>query len=324
MWPVVILLIYSVCVILASLLGGALPSLVRLTHTRSQLMISFVASLMLGVAMFHLLPHAVVETQSVDRAVWWAMVGLVVTFFLIRVFHHHHHEPVMIVDEADQGQRHDHDHTHDHDHAHDHDAPAGGSDRQKMSWIGIAIGLSLHTLMDGIALAAGVRADVDADASGLLLGFGTFLAVVLHKPLDAMSITSVMAVTGWSRAWRQRVNAGFALMCPLGAAVFYFGVHYFIEQEHAIVGCALGFSAGVFLCIALGDLLPEVQFHSHDRLKLSLAMLLGIAAAYAIGFLEPEHRHSLPSDQHAGPEKEHGHAHDEHDHSGHDHAPHKH
>ena len=316
MWPLLLLVIYSVCVVLASLLGGALPSLVRLTHTRSQLLISFVASLMLGVAMFHLLPHAVVETQSVDRAVWWAMVGLVVTFFLIRVFHHHHHE--LPTDEAavsgpcpDHG--HDHDHSHDHDHGgHAHGRHAG-EHGPKMSWLGIAMGLSLHTLMDGIALAAGVRADADAEGTGLLLGVGTFLAVFLHKPLDAMSITSVMAVGGWSHAWRQRVNAGFALMCPLGAAIFYFGVHYFVEQEHTVVGCALGFSAGVFLCIALGDLLPEVQFHSHDRFKLSLAMLLGVASAYGIGFLEPEHRHSLPA---------HGHEHhgDAHEHKGHDHG----
>lgn len=324
MWPIAVLVIYSVCVILASLLGGSLPSLLRLTHTRSQLLISFVASLMLGVAMFHLLPHAVVETQSVDRAVWWAMVGLVATFFLIRVFHHHHHEPVTIDSEGEQAHHHEHDHGHDHDHDEAHAALPGQPDRQNMSWIGIAIGLSLHTLMDGIALAAGVRADIDAGATGLLLGFGTFLAVVLHKPLDAMSITSVMAVTGWSQAWRQRVNLGFALMCPLGAAVFCLGVHYFVEQERVIVGCALGFSAGVFLCIALGDLLPEVQFHSHDRLKLSLTMLVGIAAAYGIGFLEPEHRHSFSGDQHAAPDHSHGHDHDGHDHDGHDHPPHKH
>jgi zinc and cadmium transporter len=58
-----------------------------------------------------------------------------------------------------------------------------------------------------------------------------------------------------------------------------------------IVGCALAFSAGVFVCIALSDLLPEIEFHSHDRVKLSLALLLGVGAAYAIGFLEPEDSH---------------------------------
>ena len=57
---------------------------------------------------------------------------------------------------------------------------------------------------------------------------------------------------------------------------------------HAIVGCALAFSAGVFICISLSDLLPELEFHAHDRFKLSLALLLGVAAAWGIGYLEPE------------------------------------
>ena len=60
-----------------------------------------------------------------------------------------------------------------------------------------------------------------------------------------------------------------------------------------MVGCSLAFSAGVFLCISLGDLLPEVEFHSHDRLKLSLTLLLGIALAWGIGLLEPSHVHGV-------------------------------
>jgi zinc and cadmium transporter len=57
------------------------------------------------------------------------------------------------------------------------------------------------------------------------------------------------------------------------------------------VGAALAFSAGAFICIALSDLLPEVHFHSHDRGKLTLAFLLGIALAYGIGSLEPMNFH---------------------------------
>jgi zinc and cadmium transporter len=35
-----------------------------------------------------------------------------------------------------------------------------------------------------------------------------------------------------------------------------------------------------------------VHFHSHDRGKLSAALLLGVLLAYLIGFIEPEHDHS--------------------------------
>ena len=64
MWPAMLIAIYCVCLIFASLAGGWLPSLMRLTHTRMQLMMSFVGGLMLGVAILHLLPHAVVQTGS--------------------------------------------------------------------------------------------------------------------------------------------------------------------------------------------------------------------------------------------------------------------
>ena len=40
---------------------------------------------------------------------------------------------------------------------------------------------------------------------------------------------------------------------------------------------------------ALADLLPEVQFHSHDRLRLTLLFLLGVGIAFTLGFLEPAH-----------------------------------
>ena len=56
--PSTLLLIYCVCIVLASLAGGWLPSVLRLTHLRMQLTMSMVAGLMLGVALLHMVPHA--------------------------------------------------------------------------------------------------------------------------------------------------------------------------------------------------------------------------------------------------------------------------
>lgn len=284
MGPIPTLLFYSALVMAASVAGGELPSLVRLTHTRSQILVSFVAGFMLGIGLFHLLPHAVSETGSVDQTVWWTMVGLLTTFLLVRIFHFHSHAP------AESGH-HDHDHGHHHEHdphaGHSHDSP------HRISWMGMAVGLSLHTLMDGIALAAGIQAEAVTGNPLSLPGLGIFVAILLHKPLDAMSITSLMATAGWSPGWCRRINCAFALLCPLGAILFWLGIDLFSAQQ-VIVGCALAFSAGVFLCISLGDLLPEVQFHSHDQGKLTLALLVGIALSYGIGALEPAHQHQAP------------------------------
>ena len=86
-------------------------------------------------------------------------------------------------------------------------------------------------------------------------------------------------------------NFGFALLCPLGALLFFFGVDIFAADSGPIVAASLAFAAGAFICIALGDLLPEVHFHSHDRFKLTLAFLCGIAIAWMIGGLEPTSLH---------------------------------
>jgi zinc and cadmium transporter len=149
----------------------------------------------------------------------------------------------------------------------------------------------LHTLIDGLALGASIEVDALHGATGLL-GLGTFLAVVLHKPLDSVSITSVMAAGGWSPAARHAVSAAFALFCPVGALLFVLGVGAFSDRQSLIVGCALAVSAGVFLCIALSDLLPEMEFHSHSRIPLTVALLTGVALAWGIGFFESEHAHS--------------------------------
>jgi zinc and cadmium transporter len=296
-----LLVAYCAAIVLASLAGGWLPSLVRLTHTRLQLMMSTVSGLMLGVAVLHMLPHAVEyfaagdQSHAVFQAAVWLLVGVLGMFFLIRTFHFHQHtlaeEGAPQHAHAAHDCEHDQQHPHDHAHArrHEHSGPAlGGAHRA--SWVGLAAGLALHTAVDGVALAASVSAEAGQTAVVPLLGLGTFLAVVLHKPLDALSITSVMAAGNWPARTRTLVNAGFALMCPLGALAFRLSLAGWVQGSDVLVGAALAFSAGVFLCISLGDLLPELQFHSHDRLKLSAALLLGVALAVAIELL-PGHSH---------------------------------
>ena len=267
---------------MGSVAGGWLPLLVRYTHLQMQVVLSFVGALMLGVALFHLLPHGIVAAGGdVDLVIFWTMVGLLVMFFLIRAFHFHQH------DREDQSLHAEHvphyDDHHKHGHG-DHPPPV-----HRYSWLGVALGLSLHTLIDGIALGAAILADAGHTR---VPGFAIFLAILLHKPLDALSITTLMTASGWDSRTRQLVNVCFAMMCPLGALLMILKLAQTGPGGHIVLGCALGFSAGVFLCISLGDLLPEVQFHRHDRLKLSVALLLGVSVAYGIRFLEPAHVHS--------------------------------
>lgn len=323
------LVLYTILILAASLTGGYLPMLMRLTHARAQMMMTFVAGLMLGVSLFIMLPHAVLATENIDTSVLWMTIGLLLMFFMLRTFHFHQHGPQATTPETNLSEADElkvlttHDHDHDHDHSHTHHAGCSHSEhihdgQHALSWMGVGIGLAVHSLLDGIALGASVKSDL-GHANSLLPGFATFLAIVLHKPLDAMAITTLMAAGGWKTGWRQVVNTLFGLMCPLGVAVFLLSVGQIGSHEGQVVGGVLAFSAGIFLCIAVGDLMPEIQLHSHDRLKLSGLLVLGVLTAYFTGLLERQ-GHSHGGHGSSGAAEAHHEEHPEHsqDH-GHDH-----
>ena len=129
---------------------------------------------------------------------------------------------------------------------------------------------------------------------GVVAGITPFNAPVnllIQKVAPAIAAGNAIVVKPAPAGMRTAVNAAFAAMCPLGAVVFLLGVERFSGDQATAVGCALAFAAGLFICISLSDLLPEIEFHSHDRLRLSLALLAGVGLAYAIGAIEPAHSH---------------------------------
>jgi len=278
-----LLLLYGLAVFLAGLVGGWLPRRLHMTHTRTQLTMSFVAGLMLGVAFFHLIPHsALAPSADVDFTMGWVVVGLVFMLLLLRLFHFHQHDFAAADGSCEHTGADQHPHEHAHEHAHAQ-APRG-----PFTWLGLVFGLSVHTVIDGIALGAVMRATPETGAG--LLGIGVFLAILLHKPLDALSIETVMAAAGQPVRHRHYINVAFAALCPITAWLFWLAVDPGLGLG-TLLPAALAFSAGAFICIALGDLLPEVQFHSHDRLKLTLLFAIGIAIAWGIGMFEPSHSH---------------------------------
>ena len=117
--------VYCLLVLLASLAGGWFLLIIRPTHARLQMAISFVAGLMLGIALIHFLPDAAEQLHSVDRTTAWMLGGFLAMFFLQRFFHFHHHDlPEGDPEDccAEETAQHDHDHDHDdqdHDGGHD-------------------------------------------------------------------------------------------------------------------------------------------------------------------------------------------------------------
>jgi zinc and cadmium transporter len=315
--PIVLLAYYCALILVASIVGGMVPVWFQLTHRWMQFAVSFVAGVMLGIGVLHMLPHAIMDASlaaslaadhsatsdpilatlstTADTVGWISvslLAGMLAMFFIERFFSYHHHD---VPDELETGgESHDR-HAHGRDHGHDHHH---GDHDHNLSWGGAAAGLALHSVLNGVALAAAVW---HGSHGSMLAGFGTFLVIFLHKPFDAMTISMLMGRGGWSKKWRNTINGMFAMCIPLGALIFYLGlVPDATNRDSAgqqwYIACALAFSAGTFLCISLSDLLPELQFHSHDRMKLSIALLLGLGVAQFAARME-----ALAHPAHTGP-----------------------
>lgn len=296
--PLALLAVYCALIMVASLAGGWIPFLIRLTHTRLQVAISFVAGLMLGVGLLHLLPHAWHQLRSIDQTAVGLVAGFVVMFFVQRFLHFHHH------DVPDESARLDmapckHNEPIPRGESHHQELPLAEHSARRLSWTGAMLGLTVHTLIDGVALAASVQVEHQEAGHGWLVGLGTFLVILLHKPFDAMAIGTLMARERGSNISRHLVNGLFGMMIPAGVVLFHLGAGQLAAATSHFLGGALAFTAGTFLCISASDLLPELQFHAHDRVKLSLALMAGLALSAMIGRFEESghdwHRPSVPA-----------------------------
>jgi zinc and cadmium transporter len=161
-----------------------------------------------------------------------------------------------------------------HDHAHE----ATGCD---VHTLGLAafVGLSLHTLVDGFALGAA--------QSDPALGLLVFVAILAHKIPSSVSLTAILRAEGYGKRQALLMNASFALMVPLGAAIFL--VLDRVVAARSFTAVALAASAGSFLQLSLSDILPDLHRRGGSRWKISLALLGGLAAMWALKSLGHAH-----------------------------------
>jgi zinc and cadmium transporter len=280
------LVLYSLLIAVIALMGGYLPFLWRITHSNLQFYLTASAGVMLGAAFFHVMPEAIELTKK-NFGSWFAL-GVVGLFCIERFIAPHSHE----ID----GRHHNHgndpqavleDNNHSH-HLHEHTGENHPEPRAVApavaGWMAV-LGLTIHTFMNGVGLAGAVKADIGKAAA--LPGLAMFLAIFLHKPADALAISTVLTRKRVIHGRIALVQIGFALMVAVGALAFCLTEGALEKDlETHLIGAALAFSAGTFLFIALSDLLPEVQFHRHDRIPLFLTFLFFVILMWFIAFLE--------------------------------------
>ena len=218
-----------------SLIGGFLPLLRELSQRALALLLSFSAGVLLGAVFFHMLPE--IGKVLVDDTGLPILAGFLLIFVMERfVFVH-------ACEERD-------------------------CDIHPMG-IPAFLGISLHSLLDGIALGAGLMLPQ--------LGPVVLLAVLIHKMPDSISISSILLSAGWERRKVATLSLLFSLTTPVGALLAFLFLRELSENHIAV---ALGVSAGTFLAIATADILPQVH-RIQERNPLTLLFLvLGLGVSW--------------------------------------------
>ena len=280
MHPLVLLLIYSVVIAIVSFVGGKLSEFGTPSHTRIQAVMSLVSGFIIGIAIFHLIPHSVdliPGDHAAETASLWIVLGILATVLLLKVFDFHHHD---FSEESSDSQN---------------QLARGQTNARR--FLVVLIGFIFHSITEGVALGTSTR--IGFISEGVLPGLGVSLAIILHKPLDAYSIMSLLPQQANDKKIRLIVNCGFAVVCPIVAFAAYFLTAQLGEAgEVQAIGYVLAFAAGAFLCISLSDLIPEIQFHSHDRVLLIAALVVGIALAYGLFLFEDSVIHAAINGEH--------------------------
>ena len=283
MSPYLLALLFSLPVVLASLVGGWIPTKMQFTHAKTQVFLAFVSGFMIGISMLHILPHGIeqigsVHTESaVQLGVLCMLAGIVIMFGSLRLLSFHNHELVSTT--TDHAQL--------------------TSRTGRVTWITVTAGMSVHTLFEGFAIGSilGIDHSVvdlisheEIEGYSSTLALGVVVAIVLHKPFDALTVVGVMKNAGIEKNSLWLTNVLFALICPIAAVVALFFLREFLHDYEHYIGYVLTFISGTFLCIALADLLPEAFRHRHDRLKIFLAFLFGIVLSFSYWVFVP-HMH---------------------------------
>ncbi len=220
------ILLYGLIAAGAEILGGTLVALRKAWPARVQeYLLALSAGFLLALVFFELLPESIAFLGAT------ASIYVVTGFGLLHFFEH------TIVGHLHFGEE-----THTEIMV------------SRVASLSAFSGLLIHSFFDGVAIAAGLEYKY---AIGLLV----FLAILLHKIPEGLTIASIMRAANQTRA--NSLLASFAV----GAATI-FGILVVVliaGMGSAAIGVAFAFSAGAATYVGASDLIPEIN-RSRNRI----------------------------------------------------------
>jgi zinc transporter ZupT len=222
--------------VVTTMTGGFVA--LRMAHSLPTV-IALSGGVVVAVALFDVLPEAIELNPGHGRTIGGLMGAGFLTFFLF--------ERLLVL--------------------HHRDDPSDARAHGQVGTFG-ALGLSAHSLLDGLAVGLAFGANT---STGVLV----LVAVLAHDFADGLNTVSFVLNQSQDRAQAIRWLVTDAVAPLIGATV---GV--LLNVSDATLGHLLSFYAGFFLYMGATDLLPEAHEHaSWGRVGLTL---LGFAAIFGI------------------------------------------
>lgn len=134
----------------------------------------------------------------------------------------------------------------------------------------LAIGVSIHNLPEGIAVASGYSL---VPATGLLIA----IAMAVHNIPEGMAIALPIYAGGGSKWAAFRLALASGLMEPLGALI----AAIFLKSFPFSVPFGLAFAGGVMVFITLDELIPVAHEHGHEHYT-SFGVIVGCIVTFML------------------------------------------
>ena len=141
------------------------------------------------------------------------------------------------------------------------------------------LGLTIHNLIDGIALGSGHEVPNLTPA--------IFLALVLHKIPSTFSMSLLLLHGGYAKKRILILLTIVLIAIPAGTLMSQWVIGLFGENHERTIGQLIFFSAGTFIYISAYELLPEMQRKSSPGSRIGLFFLAGIAMMFLLLILHP-------------------------------------
>jgi len=228
-------ILYSLIASCAALFGALLVlKFHSWAEKNSLILINFAAGVMITLAFLHLAPEGL---ENNPNALFYVLLGFLFMFFLqfVVLFH-----------------------------------PCHDEDCSKHMGVTSVIGLSLHSFIDGLIIAASFEA-------GSQIGILTAAAILLHKLPDGITISGILLHAGASAGKIFSFSALTASFTPIGALL---GLFIFKDLPQTYMGALLALTAGSFLFLAASDLIPET--HKCKSRLAPLSLFIGAIVVAAI------------------------------------------